>query len=624
MFLNVIFCSLVVLPLLGFIATLFPRRSREGLISKITFLSVTLHFSVLLIYIGWRWFGGSNLNQPASISVFHIEAVHMSLNFYFDKITLVFAFIGSLLTFLIANYSRYYMHRESGFKRFFITLMLFYTGFNLTIFSGNFETLFIGWEILGVCSFVLIAFYRDRFLPVKNALKVFTVYRLGDVGLLLALWANHHLWGASISFSDLSNQAAINDHLHSHFWICFFISVCLLITAAGKSAQLPFSSWIPRAMEGPTPSSAIFYGSLSVHIGAFLLLRTFPFWEHQLLVRFLIGFLGLITSIVTSLMARVQATIKSQIAYSSVAQIGLIFIEIALGFENLALFHICGNAFLRTYQLLISPSAVSYFIREQFYNYTPRPLTIEDSWPNRVANSLYMLSLKEWYLDSFMAYFLWNPLKNTGRKLNFFTLKSLLLFFIPAYILGLVLLNFKAALPQVIVYYLPSLFAIIGLMMVLKSFSERRDAFMSWTLVAMNHFWVALAVSFNENFDRMQVYIYLSGVVVCALIGYVSLARIRSFENKFDLSRFHGHVYEHPVIASIFFIACLGITGFPVTPTFVGKELVFGHIHETQYVLAVVVSLSFIIDGLALVRIYARIFLGPHIKTYHETPYRSS
>ena len=98
-----------------------------------------------------------------------------------------FALVGAILAFLIVMYSRVYMHRESGYKRFFNTILFFFLGYNVTIFSGNFETLFIGWEVLGISSFLLIAFYRERYLPVKNALKVFFVYRIGDVGLILAI-----------------------------------------------------------------------------------------------------------------------------------------------------------------------------------------------------------------------------------------------------------------------------------------------------------------------------------------------------------------------------------------------------------------------------------------------------
>jgi NADH:ubiquinone oxidoreductase subunit 5 (subunit L)/multisubunit Na+/H+ antiporter MnhA subunit len=341
-------------------------------------------------------------------------------------------------------------------------------------------------------------------------------------------------------------------------------------------------------------------------------------------VRIIIALLGLCTSIIATLIARVQSSVKSQIAYSSAAQIGLIFIEVACGWEDVALIHFAGNAFLRTYQLLVSPSVASYLIREQFYNYTPRELTIEDSWPKRMEYSIYLLSLKEFNLDLFMARYIWNPLKSLGRKLNFFTLKSLFIFFVPAYIIGLICLYTKASIADTMHDYLPLIFSIIGLMMVLKAFSETKSVAMSWILIMMNHFWVALAVSFNEDFKYSQVHLYLSGIVLAGILGLFLLRRIESFERPIDLSRFHGHVYEHPKIALLFLLACLGLTGFPISPTFIGEDLIFSHIHENQYLLAIIVSIGFIIDGLALIRIYARVFLGPHIKTYHETPFKSS
>lgn len=361
-----------------------------------------------------------------------------------------------------------------------------------------------------------------------------------------------------------------------------------------------------------------------MHFGVFLLLRTYEIWEHQFSVRVIIFILGLSTAIVTTLIARVQSSVKSQIAYSSVAQIGIMFMEVALGFHTLALIHFAGNAFLRTYQLLVSPSVASYLIREQFYNFTPREITIEDTWPKKLEHSIYLLSLKEFDLDLFMSRYLWNPLKNMGRKLNFLSIKSLFIFFIPAYIIGVISLYTKATMPEYVHSALPLIFSMIGLLMVLRAFSETKSVVMSWTLIIMNHFWVALAISFNENFKYSEAYLYLSGIIVAGAVGLYSLRHIKSFERRINLSLFHGHIYEHPKMALLFFLACLGLTGFPISPTFIGEDLIFSHIHEHQYLLAIIVSISFIIDGLSLIRIYARVFLGPHIKTYHETPYKSS
>jgi NADH:ubiquinone oxidoreductase subunit 2 (subunit N) len=398
----------------------------------------------------------------------------------------------------------------------------------------------------------------------------------------------------------------------------------ILIAAAAKSAQLPFSSWLPRAMEGPTPSSAIFYGSLAVHMGIFLLLRTFPFWEHQLSIRILIGVIGLLTSIMATGTARVQSSVKSQIAYASIAQIGLIFIEIAAGFENLALWHFAGNAFLRTYQLLVSPSVVSYLIREQFYNFKPRQHTFEDSLPKKIEYSFYMLCLKEWNLDSMMYRYLWNPLKWAGKKMDFLTTNRLFYFFVPAYLIGLYCVYHKSLIAPSVQHYLPFIFSVISLVMVLKAFTERMQAGLSWLLVIMNHFWVALAISFNENFTFDQVHLYLSGVAISGIVGLLCLSRLKTFEGDISLDKFHGHAYKHPKIGLVFLLACLGASGFPITPTFVGEDLIFTHIHANQTMLALFISLSFIIDGIAIMRIYARIFLGPHVKSIYEMAYRSS
>jgi formate hydrogenlyase subunit 3/multisubunit Na+/H+ antiporter MnhD subunit len=140
----------------------------------------------------------------------------------------------------------------------------------------------------------------------------------------------------------------------------------------------------------------------------------------------------------------------------------------------------------------------------------------------------------------------------------------------------------------------------------------------------MNHFWVALAVAFNESFSFDQVHFYLSGVFVSGVLGYVVLIWLKKHEGSIDLDQFHGHSHRHPKFGVIFLLACLGVSGFPITPAFVGEDLIFSHIHEDQPWLAMMVSLAFVIDGLAIIRMYARIFLGPHVKSIYDMAYRSS
>ncbi|MCW1147313.1 proton-conducting transporter membrane subunit [Flavobacterium lacisediminis] len=614
----------ILLPFLGFIISLFLPESKEKAISWTAFGTVFLQLIGLVVFIiFWIIDGAKDLNL-VELSVLKTAHYEFFIDFYFDQISAVYLFIGALLTSMITTYSRYYLHREKGYKRFFNTVLFFFFGYNLAILSGNFETLFIGWEIIGISSFLLIAFYRERYLPVKNAFKVFSIYRIGDVGLLLAMWASHHLFHENITFMKLNNYELVNEHLQNHSIIGIFIALCLACAAAAKSAQIPFSSWLPRAMEGPTPSSAIFYGSLSVHLGVFLMLRTFPFWEHQTTMRIAIGLMGLTTSLAASVMARVQSSVKSQVAYSSISQIGIIFIEIALGFETLALIHFAGNAFLRTYQLLVSPSVVSYLIRDQFYNFKPREKAIEDSYPKKLEYTLYILALKEFNLEGFLNMVLWKPLKIIGKSLDFLNIKRIYFLFIPIYLMGFITYKFKLHMPYQITNILPELFAFIGLVFVFKSFSERRSPFLAWILIVMNHFWIALAIVFNDKVSVSEIAFYLAGIIVAGIIGYVALLQLRKLERKILISQYLGHVYEHPKFAFFFLLATLGITGFPITTTFIGEDLIFSHIDSNQLILAFFVASSFVVSGIAGIRIYARLFLGPHVKTYHELPYKSS
>lgn len=614
----------IIIPLAGFVVSAFIPGKKETLMSWVAFVSMGLHAAVFAaLSVAWTVNGFPALNAKELV-LFKTAQYEFFIDFRFDKITAVYALVGSILAFLVTVYSRTYLHREKGYKRFFNNTLFFYSGYNIVVFAGNMETLFIGWEVLGIASFLLIAFYRNRYLPVKNAVKVFSIYRIADVGLLLAMWMSHHLWRENITFEKISNYDLVHMQLQSHTSIGVFISLMLLLSAAAKSAQLPFSSWLPRAMEGPTPSTAIFYGSLSVHIGVFLLLRTFPFWEHQLSVRILIGTLGLLTSIIASGIARVQSSVKSQIAYASISQIGIIFIEVALGWVDLALIHSAGNAFLRTYQLLVSPSVVTYLIREQFYNFIPRLHTFEDSLPRRLEYSLYILCLKEWNLDTFMYRFYWNPMKWAGNKLSFLTLRNVLLFGVPVLAAGFVGIFNTGIIPEGVQYRLPGMLSFIGLMFSLKSFTERRIVKLSWIFIFMNHLWIALAISFNENFGFHEIVLYLSGVIVLGVVGFVCLRILRILERSISLDRFHGHSFMYPGLAFVFLVACLGMAGFPITPTFIGEDLILMHIHQDQVFLAFCVALSFIINGLSIVRIYARVFLGPHVNSVYDMAYRSS
>lgn len=609
---------ILIWPFVAFIVSLFLPKKSEAIISRFSFLGIVLQmFLISTLIVTWIITNRGSINIK-EMTLYKGDSLHFYLDFIFDHITAVFTFVGAFITFLILTYSRVYMHREAGYKRFFNTILLFYAAYNLAVFSGNLETLFIGWEILGLTSFLLVAFYRERYLPVKNAFKVFSIYRIGDVGIILAMWALHHMWHNNITFTMLQNDILLNEHFRENIYLGTFISVMILISAAAKSAQFPFSTWLPRAMEGPTPSSAIFYGSLSVHMGVLLLLRTAPIWDHQLISKILLALSGITTTFFGFLASRVQTSVKSQIAYSSITQIGLMFIEMAVGLHTLALLHFAGNAFLRTYQLLVSPSAVSYLIREQYYFFAPKEKVNQSIMYSKIKNTLYMLSLNEFNMDRILDKLLWKPFKNVGNILRFINIKNIYFISIPILILGIVIKAYKYKIPALILELLPEAMALVGLLLVLRAYAGRKNVFVVWSLLIMNHFWVLLAVSFNENLSISEVLLYASGVIICGIIGFITLFTIKRKEPTIDLNSFQGHVYEYPKTAILFLLSCLGLAGFPITPTFIGEDIIFAHIEYNQFFLAFYVSLGFVISGIALIRMYSRVFLGPHVKHYHE------
>jgi NADH:ubiquinone oxidoreductase subunit 5 (subunit L)/multisubunit Na+/H+ antiporter MnhA subunit len=601
------------IPLIGFIVSLAIPEKLENVLSKVAFYTAGLNLICSIVFlILWGIAGFKTLHVEAFV-LYSNPNFEFLIDFFFDRISAVYLIVGALLTFLITFYSRYYLHREPGYKRFFNTILFFYLGYNITVLAGNFETLFIGWEVLGISSFLLVAFYRNNYLPTRNAIRVFSIYRIGDVGMILAMWASHHLWHGNVSFLSLENEELVQEHLANHSGIALFISLMLLLAAAAKSAQFPFSSWLPRAMEGPTPSSAIFYGSLSVHLGVFLLLRTFPFWENQILARIIIGLIGMTTAILSTMIARVQTSVKTQIGYSSLTQIGIMFIEVAAGFETLVIIHFAGNAFLRTYQLLVSPSIVSYLIREQFYGFTPQSKKVRSKLASKLMLSCYIWSLKEWNLDKLINRMVFRPLKNLGHRLDFLSYKSVLIYFIPSYILGLSLLIAGIKIPENIQVYLPAIFGFIALLMVLKAFSERNSARLSWLLLILNHFWMVLAIAENELFAWTQVGIYLSGVIFFGISGLIIIDRLKRLTGQHGLHHHKGYVTKYPVMSFLFLLSALGLMGFPLSPTFLGEDLLFSHIHEDQFLLAAIAALTFVMEGIVTIRIFARLFMGSQV-----------
>jgi NAD(P)H-quinone oxidoreductase subunit 5 len=347
-----------------------------------------------------------------------------SIRFIFDRLSVPFVILTFVLCGTIGAFANRYMHREQGFNRFFVLYAFFVLGMIVTSLAGTIETLFAGWELVGLSSAMLVAFFHERQSPVKNGLHIWTIYRVSDAALLIASVVLHHMRGhgdfdgflevvtkgAEITgWPDGVTPLTSNQAL--------WVGLLLLLAAAGKSALVPFSGWLPRAMEGPTPSSAVFYGALSVHLGAFLLLRMAPLLDASPTLRVCVIALGLITALYATFAERVQTDIKSALSFASLVQVGVIVAEIGLGLRYIALAHIIGHACLRTLQFLRAPTLLhDYRILENAIGVSvARPQPQRGMLSPGLRGWLYLFSLERGFLDVWLLEYIARPFVSVFR-----------------------------------------------------------------------------------------------------------------------------------------------------------------------------------------------------------------
>jgi NAD(P)H-quinone oxidoreductase subunit 5 len=258
----------------------------------------------------------------------------------------------------------------------------------------------------------LVGFFHERLEPVRNGFRVWVVYRVADAALLIGAVILHHLVGHGDFDVLLGHGSWPAGHADVSTSQALAVGLLFLIAAAGKSAMIPFSGWLPRAMEGPTPSSAVFYGSLSVHLGAFLLLRISPVLDVTPWLGAAVVVIGLTTAVFSAFACRVQTDIKSALSFAALTQVGIIFVEIGLGFRYLALIHILGHACLRTLQFLRAPSLLyDYRVIENAIGSNIPHVTgpWERSIPLKRRGLFYRLAMERGYLDVLLTDYLVHP-----------------------------------------------------------------------------------------------------------------------------------------------------------------------------------------------------------------------
>lgn len=333
---------------------------------------------------------------------FEAEHYGFGLSLRVDRLSGVFSALTAVIGGLIGRFSYTYMHREPGFFRFFLLLLLFTSGMNLLVLAGSIDLLFAGWELVGLSSVLLIGFFHERATPVESALRAFVTYRVFDTGLLVGAVLLHHFAHTADFESAFGAAHWPLGTSHLDAFAATVVAVPLIVGAMGKSAQFPASGWLPRAMEGPTNSSALFYGALSVHAGVYLLLRLGPLLEVSPIARVFIGAVGLATALYGSTVGRVTADAKGQLAYATMAQVGVMWVEIALGLQTIVLVHVVGHAFLRTWQLLRTPSLIHdahHAGLKEIWHPDRRGHVLEGLLSEELRGRLYALATARFYLD---------------------------------------------------------------------------------------------------------------------------------------------------------------------------------------------------------------------------------
>jgi len=382
-------------------ASVFNRPLWEQWTGRLAAASMMISFaaigSAFLVYVTAR--PGTVVVSYGSWSTSHEGGI--AIEFLLDGMSLAFAALSAAIAGIVAAFSNRYLHREPGYNRYFVLFAMFVTGILLVALAGNVEVLFAGWELVGLSSALLVAFFHERPATVSNALRVFSVYRISDAAMLSAAVLLHHVAGSgSLSLLFGTARTAIEGLSGTGVTT---IAVLLVVAAAGKSALLPFSGWLPRAMEGPTPSSAVYYGSLSIHAGCFLLLRAGPLLEQSTAARLLAGGLGVATALFSTLVTRVQSDVKSSLAYASLTQVGIIVVEIALGLYTIAFLHLAGHACFRLLQFLSAPNVLHDLHGLEAATggrLAPTGRHFETLIPERVRRRLFLFAIERGFLDT--------------------------------------------------------------------------------------------------------------------------------------------------------------------------------------------------------------------------------
>jgi NADH-quinone oxidoreductase subunit L len=298
-------------------------------------------------------------NSPPYIETFghwiNIGTLHIDFSFVLDQLSLVMLLVVTGVGFLIHVYSVGYMKHEEGYWRYFAYLNLFLFFMTVLVLAGNALLMFVGWEGVGLASYLLIGFYFQKTSAADAGKKAFIVNRIGDFGFLIAMFlllANF----STLTFSEISATLAANPA--SQGGILTVIALCLLLGATGKSAQLPLYIWLPDAMEGPTPVSALIHAATMVTAGVYMIARTHVLFDHSPFALSVVAIIGAATALFAATIALVQNDIKRVLAYSTISQLGYMFLGCGVAAYSAGIFHLVTHAFFKALLFLSAGSVI--------------------------------------------------------------------------------------------------------------------------------------------------------------------------------------------------------------------------------------------------------------------------
>jgi NADH-ubiquinone oxidoreductase chain 5 len=346
------YLAIIILPILGSIVSGFFGR-KVGVSGAQIITSTCIIVTTILAIIAFFEVGLNNI--PVSINLIKwidSESIDVSWNFQFDSLTVSMLIPVLIVSFLVHVYSIGYMSHDPHNQRFFSYLSLFTFMMIILVTANSYLLMFVGWEGVGVCSYLLVNFWFTRIAANQSSISAFLTNRVGDCFLTIGMFAI--LWSfGNVDYSTVFSLAPfVNEN------IVTIIGICLLIGAMAKSSQIGLHVWLPMAMEGPTPVSALIHAATMVTAGVYLLIRSSPLIEYSSTVLLLCLWLGAITTLFSSLIGLFQQDIKKVIAYSTMSQLGMMVIAVGLSSYNVALFHLVNHAFYKALLFLGAGSVI--------------------------------------------------------------------------------------------------------------------------------------------------------------------------------------------------------------------------------------------------------------------------